>query len=151
MANEFFYSACLSVVHPSIDPQEISEEVTSLTPQIQIRAGSERRTSDGALVTPRRTAALSHWLAYLHGGDRIFSGDIAISEFLHSALARLEGNREFFLKMRQNGEVVLRIGWFSESNHSAGVLDNELLRRCYELGLDVELNYYYSNASESPT
>ncbi len=65
-----------------------------------------------------------------------------ISEFLLRQVQWLESYRNLFAQLRQEGEVVLRIGWFSDSNHSAGILSAETLRKCGDLGLDIELNYY---------
>jgi hypothetical protein len=146
MANEFYYCVSLSIVHPTIDPIDISNVISNLQPRIESMAGSERRTRDGTAVVPARKVLLSHWLAELHDEERIFSGDEAISDFITGKLRELEGHRDLFSQLGQEGQVSLVIGWFSESNHSAGVLEAETLKKCGDLGLSVELNYYGPSA-----
>src|SRR5262249_30314742 len=140
MANEYYYCVSLSIVHPTADPRAITAEIAALNPRIASQAGSERSKPDGTPIVPRRKAVLSHWLADLHEEGKLYSGDKPISEFLGSQLARLEPYRALFAKLRQEGDVVLVIGWFSESNYSADVLSAEVLGKCGELGLDIELN-----------
>jgi hypothetical protein len=142
MANEFYYSVCLRIVHPTADPKSITEVITSLHPKIHSKAGSERRAKDGTPIVPNRKAALSHWLAELHDEEKLFSGDKPMSDFILGQLDKLEAYRSLFAQLREEGEVGLVIGWFSESNHSAGVLSAETLRKCGDLGIDLELNYY---------
>ena len=142
MANEFYYSVSLSIVHPTADPKSITEVITSLRPKIETKAGSVRRRQDGTAVVPTRTAALSHWLAELHDQDKLFSGDRPMSDFILDQLDKLKPYQRLFDQLREEGEVTLMIGWFSESNHSAGVLKAETLKICGELGIDLELNYY---------
>lgn len=143
MANEFHYSVSLSVVHPTADAKMITAAMKDdLAPKIETTAGSESRGNDGKPRSPRRTAALSHWSADLHGEERIYSSAKPISDFVLEQLTRLEPHRELFKQLRQNGEVFLVIGWFSESNHSAGVLSAEALKKCGDLGIDIELDFY---------
>jgi hypothetical protein len=142
MANEFHYSVSLSIVHPSADPKSITEAITGLRPKIEIKAGSDRQRKDGTPIVPSRKAELSHWLAELHDEKKLFSGDMPLSDFILGQLDRLEAYRSLFSRLREEGEVVLRIGWFSDTNHSAGVLSAETLKRCGDLGIDLELNYY---------
>ena len=147
MANEFYYSVSLSIVHPTADPKTITGAVTNLRPKIETKAGSERRRKDGTPIVPSRKAELSHWLAELHDEERLFSGDRPMSDFIFGQLDKLEAHRSLFAQLRQEGEVVLIIGWFSESNHSAGVLNAETLKKCGDLGIDLELNYYGPSTS----
>lgn len=142
MANEFYYSVSLSIVHPSADPKSITGIITSLCPRIATMAGTERRTKDGTPIVPSRKAALSHWLADLHDEEKLFSGDRPLSDFVLSKLRQLEVYGRLFAQLREEGIVALVIDWFSESNHSADVLSAETLKKCGDLGIDLELNYY---------
>jgi len=142
MANEFHYCASLSITHPSVDPKSISEIITEFPPRIETMAGSERRSRDGTLIVPHRKAVLSHWLAYLHNEERLYSGEHPVSDFLLGKLQKLEKYTDFISQMRQQGAVTLVIGWFSESNYTAEIFTAELLKKCGDIGLDIELNIY---------
>ena len=150
MANEFYYCVSLSIVHTSVDPKTISSALSSLHLKIETMAGSERRRSDGKLIEPQRKAILSHWLADLHEEKRLFSGDIPISTFILGELERLEIHADLIAELRQDGDVALRIGWFSESNYSAAIFDANMVKRCGALGLDIELNCYGPSAPAAP-
>jgi hypothetical protein len=147
MANEFYYNISLSIIHPTVDPKSITEVITVLHPKIETRAGTERRRKDGTPIVPSRKAALSHWLAELHNEEKLFSGDRPISDFILDQVDKLGAYRNLFAQLREEGKVVLMIGWFSVSNYSADVLDAETLKRCGDLGLDIELNYYGPSTS----
>ncbi|MBY0521768.1 MAG: DUF4279 domain-containing protein [Gemmataceae bacterium] len=141
MANEFHYCISLSIVHPTIDPKVITEAIRELHPSIKSRAGDLRRVK-GKPVMPERKTLLSHWSADLHEEERIYSGSKPISEFILECLEKLRSHRDLFGDLRKEGEVSLRVGWFSEDNYSAEVLKAETLRLCGELGVDLELNFY---------
>ena len=142
MANEFYYSVSLSIVHPTVDPKSITRSMTPLSPSIETMAGTEKRTKDGALIIPVRKAALSHWLAELHDEDRLFSGDKPIDDFLLDELKKLEEHRELFRQLQQEGRVALLIGLFSISNYSAFRLGAGTLFQAGDLGIDLEFNFY---------
>jgi len=142
MANEFYYCVSLSIVHPTIDPAQITRAITGLRPRIETMAGTERRGRDGTPVVPSRKVALSHWLADLHDEEKLYSGETPISDFLLEQSTALEVHRELFAHLREGGEVTFVIGWFSVSNHSAEALKAEALKKCGDLGIDIELNFY---------
>jgi hypothetical protein len=147
MANEYYYCVSLSIVHPSVDPKSITAAITCLKPKVETMAGTERRRRDGTLIVPNRKAQLSHWLAELHQEKRLYSGDTPISDFIFKQLDKLEKHRALFDSLRQEGIVALDIGWFSESNYSADVLNAEMLKKCGDLGIDIELNLYSRSSS----
>ena len=142
LANEFHYCVSLSIVHPTFDPKVITAAITTLEPRIQVMAGTDRLGKDGKPIMPERKVAISHWLADLHKEDRLYSGDKPISDFLLDQLTKLESHRPLFAELAKEGEVVFRIGWFSDSNYSAEVLSAETLKKCGDLGVDLELNFY---------
>ena len=142
MANEFHYNICLSIVHPSVDPKWLTGILTGLHPRIATMAGSERRGRDGTLIVPTRKSPSSHWLADLHDEQRLFSGTHPLSNFILDRLTTLEEHHKLFVDLRKQGRVELVIGWFSDSNYSAALLDSETLKKCGDLGIDVELNFY---------
>lgn len=142
MANEFYYSVSLSIVHPTIDPDWITQAIPDLNPRIQTMAGTERRGKDGAPIVPSRKALLSHWLADLHQEPTLYSDAKPLSDFILEKMTELEKFHDVFVHLRQEGEVVLMVGWFSEDNHSAGVLSAEALQKCGKLGIDIEVDFY---------
>lgn len=150
MAFEFYYCVSLSIVHPTIDPRKITEAIPSLHPRIEVMAGTERRGRDGKPLIPRRAAAVSHWLADLHQEEKLYSGAKPMSDYVLERLTELEKHRSLFAHLREEGEVVLRIGWFSVSNHSAEALKAATLRKCGDLGIDMELNFYGPNDELAP-
>ncbi len=142
MANEFYYCATLSIVHPTIDPQLITQTISSLRPRIESMAGSERRLTDGTPVVPPRRVLLSHWLADLHEEDKLFSSDAPLSDFIERKIRGLTHYQDFLLQLQQEGQVAIVVDWFSETGHSSGVLNASVLRKCGEMGIDIELNFY---------
>jgi hypothetical protein len=142
MANEFHYCVSLSIVHPTVDPKSITKVITSLRPKIETLAGSERRRKDGTPIVPHRTAALSVWYADLHDEERLYSGDEPISDFILGQLDQLRSHASLFVQLREEGVVAFDIGLFSKSNCAAAVFNAETLKRCGDLGVDLELNFY---------
>src|SRR5262245_13878280 len=143
MANEFYYSVSLSIVHPSIDPNVITAAIPGLRPTISTMAGSESRYPDGTLRVPPRKAQLSHWLAELHEQERIYSADMPIAHFITTKVDELTRHRELFRQIRADGgKVAFMIGWWSIGRHSAETLCTETLAKCADIGVDLELNFY---------
>jgi hypothetical protein len=145
MANEFHYCVSLSILHPSADPKWISGLLTSLHPKIEVKAGSEKLDKKGKPIIPRRTVPLSHWLADLHEEERLYSGNVPISEFILSQLTELEKHRDVFLELGKEGRVALMIGWFSDTSYSAEILEADALKKCGDLGISIELNCYWNS------
>ena len=144
---EFDYHVKLSIVHPSVDPSIITQEIRTLKPHIASMAGTEKRDRHGRPMG--RKIALSHWCASLHGAERLHSGDRPLSEFLAEKLAELAPYQGLLAKLRAEGEVMFVIDWFSSRMHTAARLDAEVLRRCGKLGIDIELGYYGPDIGDS--
>jgi hypothetical protein len=144
---EFHFCVKLNIVHPSADPKAISERITQFRITNETMAGTERRTTSGKLFEPPRKAALTHWGASLHEEDRIYSGDIRLPEFIDTILLELDEYKDLFLDLGKEGDVFLKIGWFSETNHSAEILDSGILKRCGDIGVGIGLYYYAPGTS----
>jgi hypothetical protein len=142
MANEFYYCVSLSIVHPTIDPSWITQAIPSLHPRIQAMAGTERLGKDGKPTFPPRTTPLSHWLADLHEEPKLYSAEKPLSDFLLEKLSDLEKHREVFGSLEGEAQIALIVGWFSEHNHSAEVLDARTLKKCGDMGIDIEIDFY---------
>src|SRR5262249_1496044 len=96
----------------------------------------------GKPLVPSRKAPYSHWLAELHEEEKLYSAIRPLSTFILERISDLERHRDFFTQLREDGQVARLIGWFSESNHSAGLFDAEMLKKCGDIGLDIELSFY---------
>ena len=105
-------------------------------------AGVERQGKDNKPIVPTRKALLSHWLADLHSETKLSSAVTPLCGFLLEKLSDLEKYHEFFVRLQEEGRVALIIGWFNESNHSAELLDARTLKKCGEMGIDLEINFY---------
>lgn len=77
----------------------------------------------------------------------MFSGNLKLGQFIRETLPQLQEHQGLFHDLGQEGEVVLRIGWFSDTNHSATCLDVDVLKLCSDLGLGIELNFYAPDES----
>lgn len=148
MANEFHYCISFDIVHPTLDPAFITQELGGLQPTRKVMAGDERRGRDGKLLVPGRKAAFSVWSTNLHDEARLYSGTKPLSTLIIEFLAKLESHAEFLSRIRQEGKVALNIGWFSDTNYSAEILSAEAMKKCGDLGIDIELNCYWNGNVE---
>ena len=147
MANEYDYSADLSILHPTMDPKVITAAISELRPAKEVLAGSDARGSRGNLVTPRRKVMLSHWLAPLHSEERLFSGDTMLSEFILNRVNELKRHRDLFHEWNEEGQVTLVLALYTKSNYSADVLEADALKQCGDLGINIEFNIYSGDCS----
>ena len=148
MANEFFYNVRLSIVHPTVDPMEITKVIKNLHPRIQTMAGALKLGKNGLPIVPNRRAALSHWSANLHDEQKLYSGDKPISEFILTRLSDLEEHRSLFFQLREEGQIILFTGLFSITNCSAGVLSAPMMKKCGDLGIEFEFHFYSLEISD---
>ena len=144
MANEFHYCVSFHIVHPTLDPTSVTQALVNVRPKREVMAGDERRGVDGKPLSPGRRAAFSVWSTDLHTEPRLYSGTTPISALIIDFLTKLEGHEDFLFKIRQEGEVALSVGWFSDSNYSAEILSAEAMKKCGDLGIDIELNCYWN-------
>jgi len=142
MAFEFHYSISLTIIHPSLDPVLFTEQISELQPRTEIKVGTELVDAGG--LPNGRNARNSFWSAPLHKAKRLYSETNPISEFIGEKLAVLKRHRELFHEWKEDGYVVLQIDWFSETGHSAACLESDVIRRCADLGLGIELCFYAS-------
>jgi hypothetical protein len=126
----------LRVFHPSIDPEEISEGF-GLAPRHSRRAGEERKTPKGQSLSG--TYNTSYWMTELTG-DESGRGDLTTA--LRDIANRLRAYEFFVKKIRdEGGRVEIFIGWLLEGNDGF-VLDNALMARFAELGIDLSFDVY---------
>jgi hypothetical protein len=140
--NEFYYCVSLSILHPSVDPKWISGLLTGLRPKIEVKAGSEKLDKNGKPIIPPRRVPLSHWSADLHEEERLYSGNVPISDFILDRLTELEKYKDVFAELLKEGRIALMMGWFSDSSCSAETLEADTLKKCGDLGISIELHCY---------
>jgi hypothetical protein len=140
MAWDFQYCLTLDLSHFSIDPDEISARITHLNPRTA-RVGDQRVMSSGAT----RRSTNSVWSARLHDSEFLHSESHDFGNTLRACLTKLTPHGELFREVRQCGYAYLQIVFFSDSNHSVGIVPADVLATCGSLGLDLDLEYYAPN------
>jgi hypothetical protein len=141
----FKYAVNLIITHPSMEASRITDKLVELQPTKAVTAGDVRVFKSGQ----QRPAALSVWESRLHDETELDSEAVPLTTFLEARLPSLRRYRDFFLEVRQDGHADLEIVWYSNSNHSAEVLDCGVLRELGEIGLslDLEICFRLENGS----
>ena len=135
---EFTYTVNLIVVHPSMDPELITQAL-GLKPELESKAGADLVNKRGQ--SRMRKAALTHWSCRLHEEPKLNSQSMPLGEYLNSCIENLKPNQDLFKRINaEGGEIQFRIGWHSDSSYTTGVLGYETLATCGTLGIGVELN-----------
>lgn len=125
-------SVSLRARHPSMSPTEISE-LLGLEPARSWRSGDPRTTPLGHLQGGTR--AESYW-------TREVGARGSVEETLDEALALLSSHRAALEKLREAGcTVELFVGWFPAGS-GGFTLQDDVLRRLTDLGLDLSLSVY---------
>jgi len=140
---EYSYSINLNVVHPSMDPKIITRAL-DLKPDIESRSGAELVSKRGQ--ARMRKAVLTHWSCRLHEEPKLNSQTRPLGEYLNSCIEMLKPHQALFKRINtEGGEVQFRVGWYSDSSYTTGVLDYETLAACGSLGIGLELNMITSS------
>jgi hypothetical protein len=138
MAFGFKYHVSLLLTHPSMDARRISERLHPLEATKAITAGQNRIFKSGR----QRPASVTVWEARLHNENELDSEELSLSDFLKASLPRLEEFKDFFAEVRQNGDARLEVVWYTESTHSAGVVEPEVLMKLGNMQLSFDLEHY---------
>lgn len=138
--NDFEYCASLHIVHPSLDPDAISDALP-LHPERTHRRGDPRQTRRG---TPLPGAyPTGYWCCELvvHDGENI-------EAFLTRLVDDLEPAREMLRGISDDdGEVECFISLFAKSLCDQSLPPN-LLLTLGQIGISLRLDYYGANAGE---
>jgi len=128
------FKVSLDITHPSIDPEDISREL-SLSPLRQTKVGEQRSTPGGGPLMG--TYQFSFWC---HAFET--SGVSDLGTFLASLSQRLVPHGSFFVGLvREGGSVELFCGVFADGNWDE-VLDHTLMRRLADMAIDLRLDVY---------
>lgn len=107
--NSFEYCASLHVLHPTLDPEQITAAL-GISPTKQTRVGSPRQNPKGEELGGKY--AFSSWRCGLPttNGERL-------SEFLWSVVKLLSPHRKFLMELAASGgEIECFVGLFTERN-----------------------------------
>jgi hypothetical protein len=133
----FKFEISLRIVHPSIDPERITE-VLGISPTRSFMAGSRR-------VTPRGKELPGHhkesfWL-YRFAEKSV--GDVGtLSVLIQEMNHRLMPMQDFLISLRDGGgRAEYFVGWFTDFN-SGEVFDWTILEQCSRLKIDLSLDVY---------
>ena len=150
MAFGFKYKVTLVLVHRSMNAVAIRDRLSTLEPTRAVTAGDIKVFKSGR----QRPASNSVWESRLHAANELDSEVTPLSAFLETCLRKLDGFKDFFIEVREDGNARLEILWYSDTIHSAGVIEPEVLAHIGNTGLSLDLEYYYrenKNRSDLPS
>lgn len=135
------YEITFTIMHPSIDPQEITKELAGLAPAKTAQAGipNPQHNSHGEPRVP----TVSVWSARLHDNARLSSDDVEIPELLWKWVDTLSQHGPFFKSLSESGDVYFHICIFTNDGNHAFVLDSDLLTECGRSNIAVAVDIYF--------
>ena len=137
MSSEFEYELSLRVWHPSLTPEQISEEL-ALVSHAGWAAGTPRKLVGGATGSQPMT----YWSA------RLDAETASLADALQRACGMLRPHKRFLDEILDTGgRLEFFVGWFSGSN-SGEVFPRLLLGEIAELGIDLALDVYGASAGD---
>jgi hypothetical protein len=135
---EFQYEVELTVTHPNINPEAITETL-GISPQLQAMAGQEATNKRGERLG--KPALLSYWSCRLHPEPRLNTLTQPLDAFLGVWLEKLRPHEDFLKALaNENAEIQFRVGWHCDSAYSTLVLPPEFLNACSSLGIGMEIS-----------
>jgi hypothetical protein len=133
------YSVSLRVVHPTINPDSITNKL-GLQPSRKWMAGEVRSTTKGNKLEGINKE--TYWTTRLHGGKSLFSRRMVLEDFLSEQIARLKKEEKYFRHIRKTGgRMELFVGLFCDKNIGAEI-PYSLLAAMGNLGIDLSLDIY---------
>jgi len=137
--NEYEFSVSLRVMHPKIDPEEITRAL-GVNPSRKWKIGVPRNTPKGTILPGINKE--TYWSARLHGGARLHSVDISLEDFIAETNHRLRSYEEYFGELSNGGgHIEYFIGWYGLSNIGA-TFKPSVLKRTAELNIAIALDVY---------
>lgn len=134
--SNFDYKISFRIVHPTIDPNEITKKIGILPSMVQL-AGEKRFSPSGReLPGTYKFSSWNHHIATVKAG-----GVTAVSK-IREFNNKLSEQQHFFQEICDSGgRIEYFIGWFSGLN-SGEVFDWEILRDCANLRISIVLDVY---------
>jgi hypothetical protein len=139
--NDFEFCASLHLLHLSLDPDEVTAEL-NLTPDRTHRAGDARVTPKGTPLDGNYSEG--YWRAELE-----VKQDEQLTEFLERIAKDLSLAKPFLRRLYESGgRIECFVDLFAYSLCDQ-VYPAALLHKLGELGIDLRLDFYKKDVSES--
>lgn len=133
----FKFEITLRVVHPSIDPTEITQKL-SMSPSYAHMVGQNRMTPKGNPLPGINRNSL--WSFRV--GGRSLGEQGTVPELIREMNEKLWPSRDYLSAIRDSGgSIDYSIGWFTDFN-SGEVFDWALLKQCADLRIDLFFDVY---------
>lgn len=133
------FEVSLSVIHPDIDPTEISTAL-ELAPGRATRAGAARTTPNGNALT-----GLYKFSCWTHRFDVKEASELGV--VLKDLVQRLQKHQQFFHRVvREGGSIELFCGVFASGNWDE-ILSYSLMGKLAALQVDLRLDVYPQHAN----
>ena len=141
--NSYRYVISLRVLHPKMDPAEISIAL-QLTPKVSWKAGNPSITPKGTPLKGLRKD--SYWTCNVLKGE--WPGK-NLTDAVSDLVTELSSHKSFFQRVRSDGgKVEFFVGWFFDGN-SGDVFDVDLLAKLADLGIALSLDIYPSSTNSN--
>ncbi len=132
--HESKFSISLQIRHPNLAPEAVSETL-SMIPQFSWRVGTQRKSSDGAML--QGVHKETYW-SYKYDIQQGYS----LAENVMTLLQKIRQHQSFFVNLRTSGgSTECLIGWFTGSN-SGETFDWQIMLLLSELQIDLSFDVY---------
>jgi hypothetical protein len=139
MAWEFDYKLSLRFEGFTLNPDEISAQITHLLPEVT-RLGD--RTPSGGY------ARYPVWYARLHAPEFLSSEVRTLEDELRESLDKLRQHAPLIRRLRQEGSAYLQIVFMCD-RHAVATVPPEVLELCGSLELTLDLEYWFVERKSS--
>jgi hypothetical protein len=130
----FKVSVTFRIIHPSINPDEISTQLV-LLPRTSGRVGDSRKTPNGDPLKGKNES--TYWTYPISCQE-----SNGLADILESFTDDLEIHRDFLLNLyATGGRLEYFVGWFSGTN-SGEEFKHGLLRKLADLHINLSLDVY---------
>lgn len=134
--SNFDYKISFRIIHPNIDPNEITEKIGFLPDRSAI-VGDQRYNPSGRKIAG--THRSSSWV-YSVANEKI--GGRSLASAIKNFNRRIAHCQDFFdLLVKSGGKIEYFVGWFSGRN-SGEDLEWALLHECSHLRIGIALDIY---------
>ena len=133
------FRVSLSISHPSIEPDEISDRL-GITPKYSNRKGDRKTSRSGQIL--EETHSENYWLVEVSDG-RENSDERSLDACLKAASMRLKRHTDFLRSLSDDGgRIEYFVGWFGEQENFSAVFSSKLLQEISGLGISLYLDVY---------
>jgi hypothetical protein len=133
------FTVSLSIRHPSIDPQEITQAL-GFEPQHSWKAGERRRTAQGQLL--EGTYHESYWTGEFGELDASLRGVVEVEAVVLQALVQLRRSQKFLTRLQSEGATLELYVEVAGGNEFTFVLSPQLTSMLARSGVSVALKVH---------